>query len=222
MGVALLLQAVFNQVSAGQNRELIEGITSLVAAALLFYVSYWLHSKASLRGWQRYIDVNTTRALARGNLLGLALLAMLAVFREGAETAVFYLGMAPAIQLSDLLLGLALGTAVLIVLAVLMLVVGVRLPLRPFFRIAGLLVFYLGFKFVGTGIHSLQVAGVVPATPIPFLPAIPQLGIFPTWETLIPQLLLLAGAVAVYLHSQSQDRQARAIQAEAVEAPAVV
>ena len=74
--------------------------------------------------------------------------------------------MAPAIQLSDLLLGLALGTAVLIVLAVLMLVVGVRLPLRPFFRIAGLLVFYLGFKFVGTGIHSLQVAGVV--LPRPF------------------------------------------------------
>ncbi|HEX5688696.1 MAG TPA: FTR1 family protein, partial [Roseiflexaceae bacterium] len=54
--VAVLLQAIFSRVSAGQNRELIEGATGLVAAVLLFYVSYWLHSKASLHTWQAYIN----------------------------------------------------------------------------------------------------------------------------------------------------------------------
>ena len=127
---------------------------ALIAAALLFYVSYWLHSKASLHAWKKYIDQQTTQALARGSMAGLALLAFLAVFREGAETAVFYLGMAPAIELRDLVLGIAGGALVLIVAAVLMLVVGVKLPLRPFFRVAGLLVYYLGFKFVGTGLHA--------------------------------------------------------------------
>ncbi|HQY92146.1 FTR1 family protein [Caldilinea sp.] len=214
--VALLLQAIFSQIAAGRNREIIEGVTGLLAAAMLFYVSYWLHSTASLNGWRRYIDANTTRALARGNLFGLALLAMMAVFREGAETAIFYLGIAPAIALQDLLLGIGVGVALLALVAWLILKAGVKLPLRLFFQIAGALVFYLGFKFVGTGIHALQVAGVAPATPIPWLPAIPLLGIFPTWESFLPQLLLLVVGASFYLYTYLRQRQdAVAIEAQA-------
>ncbi|HEX9373092.1 MAG TPA: FTR1 family protein [Roseiflexaceae bacterium] len=212
---AMILQAVFSNVSAGVNREVIEGVAGLVAAALLFYVSYWLHSKASLHAWQKYINARTTRALARGSMAGLALLAFLAVFREGAETTIFYLGMAPSIELRDLLLGFGLGVAVLVVAAVLMLVVGVRLPLRPFFRVAGLLVYYLGFKFVGTGLHALQVAGVIPATPIAGLapnPLFEFFGIYPIWQTLLPQLALLLGALAAWLFLRAQDRRARALE----------
>jgi high-affinity iron transporter len=208
--VAVVLQAVFTRVSAGRNREVIEGATGLIAACLLFYVSYWLHSKASLHAWQGYINARTTRALARGSLAGLALLSFLAVFREGAETVVFYLGMAPSIALGDLLLGLGIGAAALVVAAVLMLVVGVKLPLRPFFRIAGLLVYYLGFKFVGTGIHALQVADIVPASPFGGLPAVPFLGFYPTWETTLPQLALLLGALVAFLYLRARDRRARA------------
>lgn len=206
---AVGLQALFSQASAGQNRELIEGVTGLVAAALLFYVSYWLHSKSNLGVWRKYIDERTSQALARGSLWGLALLSFLAVFREGAETAVFYLGMAPSISFNSLVSGLALGTAILVVIAILMLWVGVKLPLRLFFRVAGLLVFYLGFKFVGHGIHALQIAGVLPASLVSLMPTVPSIGIYPTWETLIPQVLLLglAGAALVYLRLQEQQRQ---------------
>jgi high-affinity iron transporter len=137
-------------------------------------------------------------------------LAFLAVFREGAETAVFYLGMAPSIALNDLVLGLGGGVVALAVAAVLMLGAGVRLPLRLFFRVAGLLVYYLGFKFVGTGIHALQVANAVPATPIAGMPAIPFLGIYPTWETLLPQLALLLGALTALLYLRARDRRAAA------------
>jgi high-affinity iron transporter len=208
--VAVILQSIFSSVSAGLNREVLEGVTGLFAAALLFYVSYWLHSKASLGAWRKYIDARTTQALARGSMAGLALLAFLAVFREGAETAVFYLGMAPSIALGDLLLGIGVGVGILALAAVLMLVVGVKLPLRPFFRVAGLLVYYLGFKFVGTGLHALQVAGVLPATPIAGLapnPVFEFFGIYPTWQTLLPQLLLLAGALAAWLYLRAQDRR---------------
>ena len=215
IAVAFILQAVFTQVAGGQNREAIEGITSLIAAGLLIYVSYWLHSKASLRGWQRYIDAGTANALAKGNLVGLGLLALLAVFREGAETTIFYLGMAPAISKGDLLLGIGIGVLLLAIAAWLMLVAGVRLPVRLFFRIAGYLVFYLGFKFIGTGIHNLQVAGVVGTTPIPFLLAIPVLGIYPTWQTLIPQLLMLTVAIVMGLRLHAQDRRLAAAAAAA-------
>jgi high-affinity iron transporter len=210
---AFILQAIFSRVSAGANRELLEGATGLLAAALLFYVSYWLHSKASLGAWKQYIDQRTTQALARGSMAGLALLAFLAVFREGAETAVFYLGMAPSIALGDLALGFGLGALVLIVVAVLMLVVGVRLPLRPFFRVAGLLVYYLGFKFVGSGLHALQVAGVLPTTPIPGLssnPVFEFFGIYPTWQIMLPQLLLLLAALGAWLYLRGQEQRTRA------------
>jgi high-affinity iron transporter len=208
---AFVLQAIFSRVSAGTNRELIEGITGLVAAGLLFYVSYWLHSKASLGAWKKFIDQRTSQALARGSMIGLALLAFLAVFREGAETAVFYLGMAPSIPARDLFLGMALGIGVLVIAAVLMLVVGVRLPLRLFFRVAGLLVYYLGFKFVGTGLHALQVAGAIPTTPIPGLesnPVFEFFGIYPTWQTLLPQLALLLGALAIWFYLRTKELRA--------------
>lgn len=213
---AFVLQIAFNRVSAGQNREVIEGVTGLLAAVLLFYVSYWLHSKSSLRVWQQYINTRTSEVLATGSMFGLALLSFLAVFREGAETTIFYLGMAPAIAMSDLLLGLGIGSIALIVMALLMLMAGVRLPLRLFFRVAGLLVYYLGFKFVGAGIHALQVAGILPTSPIGFLREIPFIGVYPTWETLIPQFVLLALALGLvwYLHSldrQVQENPARAV-----------
>ncbi|HEX5689619.1 MAG TPA: hypothetical protein VFX76_06445, partial [Roseiflexaceae bacterium] len=82
-----------------------------------------------------------------------------------------------------------------------------KLPLRPFFRIAGLLVYYLGFKFVGTGIHALQVAGIVPTSPIEGLPAVPFLGFYPTWRTALAQLALLLGALAAFLYLRARDRR---------------
>lgn len=195
--VAVIINVVFSRAAAGANRELLEGATGLVAAVMLVYVSYWLHSKASLTAWQRYVRDTTSAALARNSLFGLALIAFLAVFREGAETALFYLGIAPSIALQDLVLGVALGTAGLTVLGVAMLMFGVRLPVRPFFLATSVLVYYLAFKFVGTGIHALQVAGMVRATPSPNLPESGVLGLFPTWETTAVQAALALMAVAV-------------------------
>ena len=206
IGTAFVLQAIFSRAAAGQNREIIEGVTGLVAAGLLFYVSYWLNSKSNVQSWKKYLDRQTSQALARGSMFGLAALAFLAVFREGAETTVFYLGMASSIALNDLLLGLAIGSGVLVVVAVLILRLGVRLPMRPFFLVAGLLVYYLGFKFLGTGIHALQLAGVFPASPVEFLRAVPFIGLYPTWEVVIAQATLLAAAVAIVGMMRRQNR----------------
>jgi high-affinity iron transporter len=205
--LALLLTAVFRGVSAGANRELIEGITALAAAAMLFYVSYWLHSKSHLDAWQAYLRQHTMAALATGSLFSLAALAFMAVFREGAETALFYIGIASSIAITDLLLGIAGALAILAVIGVLVLWIGARIPLRPFFLASSALVFYLGFKFIGTGIHALQVAGAIPASPTPFAFSVDLLGWFPTWETVIPQLLMLALAVMAVWYSGRMSRR---------------
>jgi high-affinity iron transporter len=197
--LGLAIQAFFGAVITPANRELLEGVVGLLAAAMLIYVSYWLHAKASLGGWQKYINQQTTQALEGGRLFGIAFLAFLAVFREGAETALFYFGMASSISNSDLLIGLAIGFALLTALGVAMVVLGVRVPMRPFFAIASLLVFYLCFKFIGTGIHSLQVAGIIPSAGVGFLPSIDVLGVYPTWQTTLVQIALLVLAVGFLL-----------------------
>lgn len=202
LAVGLLIQLLFASLITPNNRELIEGVVGLVAAAMLLYVSYWLHSKASLGAWQQYLNQQTNQALATGSVFGLATLSFLAVFREGAETVLFFLGMTGNIATTDLAIGLVVGAAVLAVLGVLMLVIGVRVPMRPFFAVAGLLVFYLCFKFTGTGVHALQVGGVLPATASAHLPEIGWLGVYPTWESTAPQLVLLVVGLAAVLRDR--------------------
>jgi high-affinity iron transporter len=197
--IGIAIQAAFASVITPANRELIEGITSLVAAGMLIYMSYWMHSKSSTVAWNRYIQQRSTAALATGSLTGIAALAFLSIFREGAETVLFYAGMAASISLTDLLIGMGIATVLLVVLGVLLVRAGLRIPISLFFSIASVLVFYLCFKFLGVGIHALQVAGVVPATTVPFLPESSFFGLYLTLETTIPQLVLLVVAIGVAL-----------------------
>lgn len=208
VAVAVVISLVFTSGAIGSDRELLEGIVGLVAAVLLVYMSWWLHSKASLASWQRYIQEKATSALARNSLVSLATISFLAVFREGAETVLFYAGIAPAISVGDLAMGLGVGTAALAAIGVAMLAFSLRLPIKLFFSVASVLIYYLAFKFIGTGIHALQVAGITPATPAP-LPGNGFLGVFPTWETTVPQVVLLVAAAAVVLVPRLRMSQPR-------------
>lgn len=190
--LAIVINLVFKATFSDANREVVEGVVGLLAAGLLFWVSWWLHRAANLSRWNSYIADRTQAALATGSSVTLGLLAFLAVVREGAETALFYLGMAPSIATSDLLGGLAIGSVALLVIGVVIITVGVRLPLRPFFAVLGILILAMGVKFIGAGIHALQIAQWVPVTPIGVLPTIDLLGFFPTWETTLGQFTVLA------------------------------
>jgi high-affinity iron transporter len=206
IATALVINLVFANLPLGSNRELLEGFVGLFAAGMLFYVSYWLHSKSALGAWQSYIRDQASSALASNSVFSLALLAFLAVYREGAETVLFYLGIAPKISSTDLLGGLALGTIVLIGLAILMFGIGLKIPLKPFFLVTSILIYYLGFKFVGQGIHALQVGGILPAHTASSLPASDTFGLYPTWETTLVQLALLLVAIGLVLYTRWQTR----------------
>src|SRR4030095_12861222 len=75
LAVAVALTVIFRGMATGRHRELMEGITALVAAAMLFYVSYWLHSKSHLGAWRGYLNAKTSAALATGRPLSLCFLA---------------------------------------------------------------------------------------------------------------------------------------------------
>ncbi|NEU28582.1 FTR1 family iron permease [Paenibacillus polymyxa] len=189
--LAVLFTSLVAAAASGSMRELLEGITGLVAVVLMLTVGNWLHSKSNAAAWNRFVESSVGNALARGSLWSLFAVSALAILREGAETAIFYIGMAPAIEPSQLLLGIGSAMGILVVLAFAIIKFSVRLPIRAFFLTATVLIYYLVFRFLGESIHSLQVAGKLPGHTASSLPSISWLGMYPTWETFIPQALVL-------------------------------
>lgn len=204
--LAVLVKVLFSSGTFGNNNFLIAGWTGVFAAVMLIYVSYWLHSKSNVAAWQSYVNDKSSKAIATGSLFSLGLLAFLAVFREGTETVLFYIGMASSIKLADLLIGIALGLGILTVIAILVLKVGLRIPMRPFFLVSSVLVFYLALKFTGMGINGLQLAGLLPATSSESLPTISWLAVYPTWQSTIPQIILILAAVAIVVINKTKAK----------------
>lgn len=188
---AIVLKTVLSAVPA--SRELIEGATMLVAVAVLFSVSYWLISKVEAAKWQQFIREKVTAALDRGGGKALTFVAFLAVYREGAETALFYQALfneGPQVAL-PITLGILVGGASLAVIFTLFYRFGVRIPLRPFFAVTSVLLYYMAFVFMGKGIRELQEGNLVSITIIPGAPHVDPLGLYPTVESLFAQLVLI-------------------------------
>ncbi|GGD79366.1 FTR1 family iron permease [Paenibacillus nasutitermitis] len=195
----------------GKNNLQINGWTGIGASILLLYVSYWLHRNSDAQRWNRFLTEKSSQALSGGHMFSLALLSYFAILREGLETVIFLIGMASKMSSLQLAAGISFGIAVLIVVAIVIMKAGTRLPIRPVFLVSSVIVFYLCFKFMGSGIHSLQMAGVVPATVEENLPDIASLSLYPSWYSTFPQLIFLAvGCITVLNSIVSAKRQHRA------------
>jgi high-affinity iron transporter len=189
---AIVLRTVLKALPATQ--EIIEGGTLLVAVGVLFSVSYWLISRVEAAKWQAFIRDKVNVALEHGGGRALAFVAFLAVYREGAETALFYQALfnEGSNVVLPITLGIVLGFVALGIIFTLFYRFGVRIPLRPFFSVTSVLLYYMAFVFMGKGIRELQEGNVMPISVIRGLPTIEALGFYPTWQTLLAQLLLLA------------------------------
>jgi len=197
---AFFLEGVFAASEAG--KEFLEGITMLLAAAVLLYVTNWLLGKIESGRWVAYIKGKVEGALTSRNTLALGIASFLAVYREGFETVLFFKALAlGSADPSGIFAGLLLGLAVLVLLFIAIIRLEKRLPLKIVFGATSAILFILAFKFAGKGIHELQEAHALPETAFTLIPAIKDLGIYQTLETAFVQLLvLLSGAVLLYLH----------------------
>lgn len=209
--IGSLVVCLFTVVSFGQNNQLINGWAGLIASIMMIYVFYYLHQNAQIQQRQSNLNTQTQQVLSQGKLFSFALLACLAIVREGLETVIFLIGFLGQLSIFELGIGIAAGFMTLAFLAWIMLYLGVRLPLRPFFLISSAIVFYLCFKFMGSSIHSLQLAGAIPATINPALLSASFLNIYPSWYSSIPQLFLLLGALTLIL-TQSLTQSNRSLE----------
>jgi high-affinity iron transporter len=176
---AVVLRTVLLAIPASQ--DIIEGLTMLVAVGVLFSVSYWLISRVEAAKWQQFIREKVNNALEHGGGRALAFVAFLAVYREGAETALFYQALfnEGAHVVLPITLGILVGFAALAVIFTLFYRFGVRIPLRPFFSVTSVLLYYMAFVFTGTGIRELQEGNAVPITLIRGFPTVEAIGLYP-------------------------------------------
>jgi len=192
IGAAWLLHSILQ--TSGANREAIEGVTMLLAAVVLVYVSYWLFAKREAERWQAFIREKMDKAIGRGSLFALGFTAFLAVFREGAETILFYQALLSGVrgQLYALWGGMVVAVIALSVVYFLVRIASIRLPLGLFFGATAVLLFGMAFVFTGQGLLELQISRLVSTTRLDNWPTISWLGVFPTRETIAGQLLVVS------------------------------
>lgn len=179
---------------AGQFRELLEGITMLIAVALLLYVGFWLLTKANK--WHDFIKSQAKEAISKGSIQALWWSVFLAVYREGAETVLFYQALLFDSQTSSdysaVFGGLLLGCLILIVLYFAIKAGAVKIPIKLFFKATSYIIFIMCFSFTGKGVAELIEGKIITPTLIPYsFEAISWLGIFPYYESLIPQICII-------------------------------
>lgn len=207
------LKSTFEASDVAAKQEVIEGITALIAVIVLFYVSNWMVSKAESEAWTKYIDDQVKVSAETGSVFTLGFTAFLAVFREGAEVILFF---QPMLNDDKKMVwgGFGLGCVVLVFVFILIRFFSVKLPLRPFFLGTSILMFIMSISFLGSGIKELMEGDVFTKTPlleglIPVNNVTDVLGIYPTAQTLIPQIVLILITVMIFVMQNWKTKNRR-------------
>ncbi len=155
--VFLVIQLGENTVS-GLGAEAIAGIASLLAVVIVTTMVLWMKkAAASISGELRS---EMSKALQTGGP-AVALLAFLAVGREGVETALFLVGYAEAETMWPLT-GLIVGVLVAAGIAYGMYAGAVRINLAQFFKYTGIFLIVVAAGILAYGIKALQTVGWLP------------------------------------------------------------
>ena len=203
LGVAVVLSIatayglnyIFGSENAGQTREVMEGAVMLIAVVLLFYVGFWLLSNASSKKWSAYIQGQISSSLSSGDSKMLWWTVFLAVYREGAETVLFYLALlfdakSPAAT-SMVAAGFVAGLAALIIVYIVIKKFSLKIAIKPFFIATSVIIFYMSVVFVGKGVMELVEGKVFVPTVIDGLPTITWIGFYPYVQSLVPQAVMI-------------------------------
>ena len=195
--IAYILQIAFPAVTSGTNREIIEGAVGIFAVIMMILIGIWLHSKSSVKKWNTFMESQMQTVTKTGSFLSMFALSFLAVFREGAETILFYVGILPRISSFDFVLGISLALLVLVVIAFVMNKASqFFLPHKVFFILTWM-IYALAFKMTGVSIHALQLTNMIPNHLISGIPTIDIFGVYPSWESLAGQALSILVVILV-------------------------
>ncbi|TFW29037.1 cytochrome c/FTR1 family iron permease [Duganella callida] len=193
---------------SGASRELTEGLGGIFAAVVLLSVGLWMHQKSAAGRWQAYLESKLTAILSRRSAWGLFGLAFVAVYREVFETVLFYSAIAADGNNGALAGGFVAAVVLLGVIAWVLLRTSARMPLAKFFSWTSVLIAVLAVVLVGKGTAALQEAGWLSVSPL-LIPRIDWLGINPTIQTTLSQVVVALVALFGFSMNRASARKAR-------------
>ena len=147
-----------------QAQEILGGLLSFVAVGLVTWMIFWMGKNA--REFKGELEGSLSKTLAEGGSgWGVVWIAVVAVGREGVETALFvWATVRSSIETSIMqtTAGVVTGLFLAIVLGVLIYQGAVRINLRIFFAVTGYFLIVVAAGIVAYGIGDLQEAGLLP------------------------------------------------------------
>lgn len=194
---------------SGASREMTEGVAGIVAALILFYVGFWMHSNSNSQKWLGYIRNQVDSALGNGTVWVLTFVSFISVYREIFETILFYQALwsqvTPLTQ-PFLFYGIAAALAALAVVCVLFFRIGMKLPLSLFFRVTSIVLLVLSVILLGKGIAALQEAGMISAFYLA-VPTVDWLGVYPTIQGVLAQVIAVALGAMLWLRGNKASTE---------------
>jgi high-affinity iron transporter len=215
--VVLFVLARTALLSFGKYSEQIEAVVSVLAIGVLLLVMNWFFHKVYWTRWIAKHHEHRRRLLiggAAGQALGFVILGFTSVFREGAETVLFLQALVLDAGTWIVVQGTLLGLAATAVIGALTLVLQTKLPHKKMLVVTGVMIAVVLVTMVGSTVHTLQLVGWAPITPIPGAESLPYwmgvwLGIHGTWQGILAQLTALVFVFGSYFLAERQHVRAR-------------
>ncbi|MGZ3787397.1 MAG: cytochrome c/FTR1 family iron permease [Bacteriovorax sp.] len=185
---------------SGASREVMEAATSSFAVVVLIYFGFWLHRQTEISRWKKFIQEKVQGAIDNKNLFGLASIAFISVFREAFETVLFIRALwfqTNADGKNAISLGLLAALGLIFAFSYIALRYSKKIPVRELFKVSSVLTTALAFILAGKAVHSMQEAGILNSTMIPWNIRFDTIGLFPTWQTIAAQTVTFLLAMAL-------------------------
>ena len=141
----------------GSAEALYEGSAMVLAALVLTWMVFWMRKQSRTIGG--HLRAQVQEAIYSGSAVALAAVAFVAVAREGIETALFLFAATSESSPLTTVVGGLLGLFVAVLLGVLFYRGAIRINLRTFFTVTGMLVIGLAAYLLFNGIHEVGEAG---------------------------------------------------------------
>lgn len=210
--------------SFGRYSEQIEAVVSVLAIAVLLLVMNWFFHKVYWTRWIAKHHEHRRRLLIGGTVgpaLGFIILGFSSVFREGAETVLFLQALVLDAGTGIVVQGTLLGLAATAVVGALTLVLQTKLPHKKMLIVTGVMIAVVLVTMVGSTMHTLQLIGWAPISPIPGAESLPYwlgvwFGVYGAWQGIVAQIAAFAFVVGSYVLAERQHDKARRQVAPAV------
>lgn len=198
--------------SLDQYGEKLEAVVGIIAIAVLLLITNWFFHKVYWSEWigkfhrqRKRLERFDSIGFLSAQVIGLVLLGLTSVYREGFETVLFLQSLELSAGTATVVEGAGLGLAMVLGVAVLTFALQRKLPYKKMLIVTGVMIGFVLIVMVGQTARTMQGTGWLPITPLGFDPpywASLWFGVYPTVETVVAQLAAAAFVIGSYYLAQ--------------------